>query len=215
MLPLFGKVALLLMCCMLVGGVGTYVGRGIRTLGAFIGLSILFIGGAIGVFLAASAHPAIGISLLMAWTFVSGLLLGPAIAMYVERLGWQTVCLAYVGTGGVMAVCGAIGALSGINFSFLGGILFLALFGLVIFGVIGIFVRMSRQVNIVHSLIGMVVFAGYFIFDFWRLSVSENSWEAAIRLTMSLYLDFINFLLYLLQFLAETQKSSAAMIWFS
>jgi len=151
----------------------------------------------------------------MAWTFVSGLLLGPAIAMYVERLGWQTVCLAYVGTGGVMAVCGAIGALSGINFSFLGGILFLALFGLVIFGVIGIFVRMSRQVNIVHSLIGMVVFAGYFIFDFWRLSVSENSWEAAIRLTMSLYLDFINFLLYLLQFLAETQKSSAAMIWFS
>lgn len=208
-LPLFAKVAMLLTGSMLVGGLGAYVGRNIRSLGAMIGLAILFIGGSIGVFIAAGSLSApVAVALMLAWTFVSGLVIGPAVQMYSEELGSHTVMLAYLGTGGVMAGCGAVGALSGVDFSGMGTFLLIALLGLIVFGIVTIFIRMSRTVNIVHASIGMIIFAGYFIFDFFRLSKSENTWEAAIQLTMAIYLDFMNFFLYLLQLLAALSDKS-------
>lgn len=207
-LTLLSKVALLLSGSLLIGAAGTYFGRAIQSIGAFILLAVLFIGGAIGVMFLASAPPAVGITSLFVWVFISGLFIGPSIEMYAKKLGWQTVFLAYAGTGGVMALTGAVGMFSGVDFSGLGPILMFGLFGLIIAGIVGIFWRMSRTVNIVYSLIGMVIFAGYFLFDFFRLTKSENTWESAIRLTMAIYLDFINFLLYLLQFLAAASDKS-------
>lgn len=205
---LLTKVAMLLACCMLVGAGGTFLGRNVRSLGAFIGLAILFIAGTIAVYFAAAVSPGVGVAVLMVWTFISGLFIGPAVQAYADRLGWQTVCLAYAGTAGVMAITGGVGMFSGVDFSGMGTYLMFGLFGLIIAGVVGIFVRMSRTVNIVYSLIGMVVFAGYFIFDFFRLSQSVNTWESAVRLTMTIYLDFMNFFLYLLQFLAAVSDKS-------
>ncbi len=201
---LITKVAMLLAGCMAIGGVGAFVGRGVRSLGAFICLAVLFIFGTIGVIVAAHASPVLGVCTLAAWTFVSGMILGPALEMYSERLGWETVAGAFVGTGGVMTVCGLVGAFSGVDFSFLGGILFFGLLGLVLVGFVGIFWRLSRTGSIVESLFGMLIFSGYFIFDFFRVTKESNTWEHAINLAMSLYLDFMNFFLYLLQFLAAT-----------
>jgi FtsH-binding integral membrane protein len=199
---LFSKVAMLLSGTFVISAVGTYMGQGITSMGAVIALGILFLIGAFAVPFAAKASTGAGIAALSVWTFISGLFLGPCIHQYVHQLGWQTVFLAYLGTGAVMAACGAIGALSGINFSRMGRFLMFALLGLIAAGLISIFIPMSQTVNIVYALIGMAVFALFFIFDFFRLSKEENTWEAAIDLTMQLYLDYINFLLYLLQFLA-------------
>lgn len=199
---LFVKVALLLTMSMVSSAVGSHLGRNIRSGGAMIGLGIAFIGGAIATLFLAHAGPAIGIPALLIWTFVSGLFLGPVLQMYREDLGAATVTGVFAGTGGVMALCGAIGLFSGVDFSGMGSYLMFALFGLIIVGVIGLFIRMSRTTNIIYSLFGMVIFAGYFVFDFFRLGHTENTWEKAIGLTMSLYLDFVNFALHALQFLA-------------
>lgn len=201
-LPLFIKVALLVAGCMVGGGVGAYFGREVRSLGAFLVLAVLFIFGTLGVMAAAHASTLVGILALAIWTFISGLVIGPAIQIYAAELGWETVSLAYLGTAGVMLICAMIGGISGVDFSGMGNVLVILLMGLIIFGIMGIFIRMSRTVNIVYSLIGMFIFAGYFIFDFFRLSKSENTWEAAINLSISIYLDFLNFFLKLLQFLA-------------
>lgn len=198
---LMTKVAILLAGCMGIGGLGAYLGRNIRSLGAFLVLAVLFIFGTIGVIAGAHASPALGVGLLAGWTFVSGLVMGPAIQMYSERLGWQTVAGAYVGTGGVMTACGIVGAFSGIDFSFLGSILFFGLLGLVLVGFISIFWRLSRTASIVESIVGMLIFSGYFIYDFFRIAKASNTWENAIALTMNIYLDFMNFFLYLLQLL--------------
>lgn len=198
---LMTKVAVLLAGCMGIGGLGAYFGRNIRTLGAFIILALVFVFGTIGVIYGAHLSPVLGVALLGGWTFVSGLLLGPVVQMYSERLGWQTVAGAYVGTGGVMTACGLFGAYSGIDFSFLGGILFFGLLGLVLVGFISIFWRLSRTGSIVESIVGMLIFSGYFIYDFFRIAKSANTWENAVQLTMSIYLDFMNFFLYLLQLL--------------
>lgn len=203
---LMTKVFLLLSGCMAVGGLGAYFGRNIRSLGAFIVLAIAFVLGTIGVIMASHLNPLVGVGVLAAWTFVSGLVMGPAIQMYSEKLGWQTVAGAYVGTAGVMTGCGLVGALSGIDFSFLGGILFIGLLGLVLVGFISIFWRLSRTGSMVESIFGMLIFSGYFIYDWFRVAKASNTWESAIQLTLSLYLDFMNFFLYLLQLLEVLNK---------
>jgi FtsH-binding integral membrane protein len=199
---LFSKVSLLLSISFVVSAAGTYMGQGFHSMASLIVLAIAFLAGAFIVPLCAKASTTAGITALTIWTFISGLFIGPCIHHYVNILGWQTVCGAYLGTGAVMAACGAIGALSGVNFSRMGRFLMFALLGLIAAGIIGIFIPMSQTINIVYSLIGMAVFALFFIFDFFRLSKSENTWEAAVDLTMQLYLDYINFLLYLLRLLA-------------
>lgn len=201
---IFVKVALLLSMSMLLGAAGTWCGRKIQSVGACIGLGIVFILGTIGVFMAAHASAGIGIVALGVWTFISGLFIGPVVGQFSEEFGWKTVGGIFASTAGAMAVCGMIGLFSGIDFSGMGTYLLFALFGLIIFGVIGIFVRMSRTTNIVYHLLGMLIFSGYFIFDFFRLGHTENTWEKAIQLTMSIYLDFLNFFLHLLQLYAAT-----------
>lgn len=205
---LFSKVALLLSGTFVVSAAGTYMGQGITSMAAVITLAVLFLAGAFIVPLTAKASTGAGVAALSVWTFISGLFLGPCIHQYAHQLGWQTVFLAYLGTGAVMAACGAIGALSGINFSRMGRFLMFALLGLIAVGLVSIFIPMSQTVNILYSLIGMAVFALFFIFDFFRLANEEDTWEAAIDLTMQLYLDYINFLLYLLRFLAATAGGS-------
>lgn len=198
---LFAKVSLLLTLTMLLGAFGAFCGRNVRSLPAWFGLALLFVFGTIAVVLVAKTNPMLGIGLLGGWAYVSGLVMGPALEHYRQSLGWKTVAGAFAGTAGVMSVCGAIGLFSGADFSSWGTYLGFMLFGLIILGVINIFVRFSKTTNILYSLAGMVVFAGYFIYDFFRLGRSENSWEAAVELTVSLYLDFLNFFFDLLRLL--------------
>lgn len=202
---LIAKVMVLLAMSMGLGAVGAFFGRNIRSPGALIGVLIAFVLGCFGVFFAAHISPTAGVLALAVWTFISGLAIGPSIQLYSEELGWQTVAGAFAGTSGVMAVCGGVGLFSGADFSSMGTYLGFALFGLIIVGVVSIFVRLSREMNLIYAGFGMVIFAGYFIFDFFRLGHTENTWEKAIGLTMNIYLDFINFFLYLLQFLAALQ----------
>jgi FtsH-binding integral membrane protein len=206
---LFVKVCILLTGAMVCGGIGAYFGRFVQSLAAFIGLFIAAIAGIFITMAVASVNAGAGVACLMVWTGIMGMMVGPALQHYSETLGWHTVFGATLGTGGVMAICGIIGGLSGINFAPLGSVLGFALIGLILFGLVSMFVRMSRTVSMWHSVIGMVVFAGYFMFDFWRLSKAENTWQRAIELTMSIYLDFLNFLLYLLQFLESSKKSAS------
>ena len=200
---LFSKVSLLLSLSFLVSAFGTYIGAGITSGVVMIVLMIAFFAGAMAVPYMARSSKELGFIGLAGWTFISGLFLGPTIHAYVHILGWQTIFLAYLGTGGVMAVCGILGAFSGINFSRMGWWLTIALLGLIVFGLINIFVSFGHLGNLLYAGVGMVIFAGFFIFDFWRLANSEDTWTSAFDVTMQLYLDYINFLLLLLRFLGS------------
>jgi len=207
---LFSKVSLLLTCTLLVSAAGTYLGAGITSYAAILALAVLFFLGAFLVPAAAKVSTASGLAALSIWTFISGLFLGPCIHSYVHALGWQTVCFAYLGTAGVMAICGAIGALSGLDFSNIGRWLLVALLVLIVVGIANIFIAFSQTINIVYCSVGMVVFAGFFLFDFFRLSKENDTWFNATELTMSIYLDYINFLLFLLRLLLALGGSSSS-----
>jgi len=200
---LFSKISLLLTGAMCLSAVGSYLGSGITSFGAIIALMIAFFAGAFIVPFAAKSSKEAGILALAGWTFITGLFLGPTLNFYVHALGWQTVFLSFLGTGGVMAACGAIGALSGRDFSNMGKWLMFALLGLIVVGIVNIFVSFSTGVDIVYCLVGIAIFSLFFIFDFFRLSKAEDTWFNAIVGTMEIFLDFINVLLFVLRLILD------------
>lgn len=190
---LMTKVFLLLSGCLACGGLGAYVGRNIRDIVTILGLALAFLVGTFVVWYSAGVSPVVGVTLLAVWTFISGLFSAPSLQHYKERLGWETVARVFLGSAAVMAGLGAFGALSGIDFSWMGGILFFLLSILLLVSLVSLFVRLGRKAAIADSIAGLIVFSGYFIYDFFRVTRVENTWEHAVQATMSIYLDFINF----------------------
>jgi len=202
--PLLAKVMCLLSLTIATAGVGAYVGRRLVGWLPLIGLLILSIVGMFIIRAAGDGLPAIG--LLLGWGFINGMMLGPLVAFAASAQGPGIVLQALTGTTAVMLGTGIFALVTGIDFSFIMPILLLALLALLVVGLIGIFVRFSRTVNLAYSIIGMIVFSGFFLFHFFRLSKSENTWERAIDLTISLYLTFANFFTMLLQFLLNSRR---------
>lgn len=209
---LFGKTMMVLAGMMGVGAVGAYFGTGLVGLvglGVAIGWILLTIVAVIAAAVATKNESALPFATLImgGWTFVSGLVMGPAIAHYVADLGANTVLGAFLGTSAAMAICGAYGTTTNRDLSGLGRILGVAIWGLIIVGLIGLFVHFSAGMNMLYAIGGLVIFTGYFVFDFWRLKeagkAGENSWGMAMLMAMSIYLDFLNFFLYLLQLISS------------
>jgi FtsH-binding integral membrane protein len=202
--PLLGKVMCLLSLSIASGGVGAYLGRNIRSLMAAIGLFIVAI---IGMFIVRAAGGGyLGVGLLMGWSAIYGMMFGPFLSYAVSEEGPGIVLQALTGTTAVMIITGVIAMTSGINFSALGPILLVGLLGLIVVGLVGMFVRFSRTVNIVYSAFGVLLFSGFFLYKFFNLSKSENTWEAAVAHTLSIYITFVNFFINLLQLLLAIKK---------
>ncbi len=213
--PLFSKTMIVLTGMMSMGAAGALAGAAITSGGLLLALTIgwlLLTVVAVVALFAAKADPRnlpLAAVATTAWTFMSGVVMGPNLAAYVADLGANTVFGAFIGTAGVMAVCGAFGMLSGLNFGKLQSILGFALLGFLIVGLFGLFFAFSSGFNLLYCIAGLVIFAGYFIVDFWRvkeMSQYENDWASAGLLAMMLYLDFVNFLMLVLRILSMFKK---------
>ena len=202
--PLLAKVMCLLSLTIATAGVGCYVGRRLEGWLPIIGLLILSIIGMFIIRAAGGGYVATG--LLVGWGFINGMMLGPLVALVVREEGPTIVLQALTGTTAVMLATGAFALVTGMDFSFFAPFLIIALIGLIVASLVRIFVRFSRTGNLLYSAIGMVVFAGFFLYDFFKVGRSENTWEQAVNLTISLYLTFANFFIYLLQFLVFSRR---------
>ena len=202
--PLVAKVMCLLSLSIAAGGVGAYLGRNIQSLIAVIGLFLLAMVGMFVVRAAGGGYVAVG--LLMGWSAIFGMLSGPLISYAIAEEGPGIVIQSLTGTTAVMIITGIVAMTSGINFSALGPILMVGLLGLIVVGLVRIFVRFSRTVNIVYSIFGILIFSGLFLFKFFNLSKSENTWEAAVSHALGIYITFVNFFTTLLQLLLSTRR---------
>lgn len=202
--PLLVKVMGLLSASVAMGAVGAYVGRNLSGWMAIIGTII-------GMFALIFVIPMFGggliaTTLLMGFGFLGGMTLGPLVGFALAEEGPAVVIQALTGTTAIMLLTGIVTLATGINFSFLGPIYLIGVLGLVVVGLIGIFVRFSRGVSLMYSLIGIVVFSLGFLYKFFRLAQDENTWDAAVRHTMSLFLSFINLFSFILQFLLTSKR---------
>jgi len=95
----------------------------------------------------------------------------------------------------------------GVEFTWLGPLLFSALWALVIWGFIQVFFHPGPVSQMIYSLLGALVFCGYIIFDVHMLAtkmdVDEYVWAS-----VALYLDIINLFMNILRILGQMNDNS-------
>ncbi len=72
--------------------------------------------------------------------------------------------------------------------------------GLIVVGLLGVFVHFSPGVNLLYALVGAAIFVGFTLYDFSNIKFryGQNDYVLA---TVALYLDFINLFWFLVQIL--------------
>jgi FtsH-binding integral membrane protein len=192
-----GFVALTLGCMAL----GAYIGRDLSG-----GWGILFFVASFACIFGLNVASArrkeqLAITLLFGLGLLLGLALGPVLSSYVDAdpaAVWQ----AAGATGGFVAGLGAAGYATRRDLSSWYRVLFWALLGLIVFGLVAIFVSIPNE-NLIWSVAGLVIFGGYTILDFNRLRRAGQ--EDAVPIAASIFLDVTNIFLFFLQLFGSNE----------
>jgi len=144
----------------------------------------------------------IGYGFLYAFTAISGVTLYPVIEAYGSMLGANVVSGAFLATAVIFGGLALYAHRSKRDFSFLGGFLFAGTIGLVLMSLISLFVSFGSVMNLVWSLIGILIFSGWVLYDVAQYRDGVGAEEVPLA-ALNIYLDFINLFLYILRFLAS------------
>jgi len=128
------------------------------------------------------------------------------IMMSVIFLAFQLSSIAtiFFMTGVIFGVMAAIGALTKIDLTSMGSVLFVGLIGILIASIVNIFIG-SSIVDTVVCILGIVIFIGYTVYDTAKIKQMAVAYTSMSVTTlgmlgaMTLYLDFENLFLKLLQ----------------
>ena len=147
------------------------------------------------------------VELTVALLCLFGLLIGVAVAPTVAYYGgmdpralWQ----AGGATALFIAGFGAAGYATRRDLSALARLCFWALVALIVFGVVLIFVNIPGGA-LVYSVLGLVIFAGFVMFDFQRLRTNTDT-AAAPLLAASIFLDVLNVFLFFLEIFSGEER---------
>jgi FtsH-binding integral membrane protein len=143
------------------------------------------------------------VGLLAAFGLLIGLAVAPTIAYYGAmdpRALWQ----AGGATALFIAGFGAAGYATRRDLAPLARVCFWALVALIVFGIVLIFVSIPGA-GLVYSILGLVIFAGFVMFDFQRLRTNTDITEAPL-LAASIFLDVLNVFLFFLDIFSGQER---------
>jgi len=135
------------------------------------------------------------IGLLFGFGVLIGLAVAPTIAFYTKTEP-QAVWQAGASTALFIAGFGAAGYATRRDLSALVRVCFFALIALILFGILLIFVNIPGG-HLIYAILGLVIFAGFTMYDFQRLRKTSDIREAPL-LAASIFLDILNVFLLLL-----------------
>jgi FtsH-binding integral membrane protein len=186
---------------------------GLFALGAWAGRNLT---GAVGIvaFLAAFAtlfgmrfaarrSVPLTIGLLAAFGLLIGLAVAPTVAYYGSmdpRALWE----AGGATALFIAGFGAAGYATRRDLSAIARVSFWALLALIVAGIVLIFVHIPGA-DLVYSVLGLVIFAGFTMFDFQRLRTNTDNATAPL-LAASIFLDVLNVFLFFLNIFSGNER---------
>jgi modulator of FtsH protease len=200
-LGLFGQVMGLVALTVGCATLGVYVGRDWGGAGWFVAWLAAF-GCLMGLNVAnARGRTGLAFGLLMLF----GLLIGASVATtvnYYAETDPLAVRQAFAATAFSVAGLGAGGYAIRRDLSFLYRIAFFLLLGLLVAGVVLIFVRIPAAYT-VYSIAGLLVFGLYTVIDFNRLRRAGR--EQAIPLAAGIFLDVLNIFLFFLQLFGRSR----------
>jgi modulator of FtsH protease len=190
----FGQVMALVAATAGCATLGAYLARDFSG-GAGIVIFLLAIGAIVGLSIASSrGREQLAIGFLFGLGLLLGASVGPVLADYARTdpaVLWQ----ALGATAGFVAALGAFGYATRRDLSAWATALSWALLGLIVFGVVLLFVSIPNG-NIIYGVLGLAIFGGYTAFDFNRLRLAGE--QDAVPIAASIFLDIFNvFLLFL------------------
>ncbi|HYK28706.1 MAG TPA: Bax inhibitor-1 family protein [Streptosporangiaceae bacterium] len=192
---LFGRVMGLVAITTAVFTLGVYAGRDL-SVGWSIAWFILGFVCLIAMNFTVRSSGGTSTALLLGVGLFLGLGIGPTVAYYTATSP-QAVWQAAGATALFMAGCGAFGYATRRDLSAVGRISFWGLLGLIIFGIILIFVQIPGA-DLIYSILGLVIFAGLTMYDFQRLRRTKGL-ESAPIIAASIFLDALNVFLFFLR----------------
>jgi FtsH-binding integral membrane protein len=157
----------------------------------------------IGMRFAARRSLQLTIGLLAALGLLIGLAVAPTIAYYGSmdpRALWQ----AGGATALFIAGFGAAGYATRRDLTAIARACFWAVVALILFGIVLIFIHIPDG-DLVYSVLGLVIFAGFTMFDFQRLRTNTDITSAPL-LAASIFLDVLNVFLFFLQIFSNQQQ---------
>ena len=158
----------------------------------------------IGMRFAARSSQQLTIGLLAAFGLLIGLAVAPTIAYY-GSMDPTALWQAGGATALFIAGFGAAGYATRRDLAPLARVLFWALVALIVFGIVLIFVNIPGGA-LVYSVLGLVIFAGFTMFDFQRLRRSSDIASAPF-LAASIFLDVLNVFLFFLQIFSNSERN--------
>lgn len=144
------------------------------------------------------------------YSLLNGAMLSSIFLLYTAA-SIATTFFVTAGTFGVMCVYGYV---TKRDLTSIGNICLMAVIGLIIAGLVNIFLQ-SSMMSLIISGIGVLVFVGLTAYDTQKikhllvqegLEVNDSTKKIALLGSLALYLDFINLFLYLLRFLGDRRN---------
>lgn len=155
-------------------------------------------------FIASKASGPVAMAMFLFYAFINGLTFSVIFLVY--ELG--SIGSAFAITAGTFAAMSAYGTLTKKNLSSWGTFLFMGLIGIIIAGIVNIFIQ-SDMLGFVRSCAAVVIFAGLTAYDTQKLRQhhANSGFSSAMALSITgaliLYLDFINLFLHILRLLGR------------
>jgi FtsH-binding integral membrane protein len=183
---------------------GAWLGRDL-TGGVGIVAFIAAFAALFGMRFAARRSAQLTVGLLGAFGLLLGLGTGPLIAYYASA-DPQALWEAGGSTALFIAGFGAAGYATRRDLTVVARVCFWALVALIVFGIVLIFVHIPGG-ELAYSVLGLVIFAGFTMFDFQRLrSTQQEDLASAPFLAASIFLDVLNVFLFFLEIFSGSQR---------
>lgn len=146
---------------------------------------------------ASRRSPGIALVLFYAFTTLMGVQISPILNQYLHSAGGQTIVFqAAMTTALGMAVMAIIAQFARFNYMKVGRIAFFALLGLIVIGLLGMFVHFVNPS--IYAWLTLVIFSVLLLVDFMRLR-DQGAAYGPVQMALSIYLDALNIFLALLQ----------------
>jgi uncharacterized protein len=157
----------------------------------------------LGMRFAAKRSLQLTVGLLAAFGLLLGLAVAPTVAYY-ATMDPQALWQAGGATALFIAGFGAAGYATRRDLTAIARACFWALVALIVFGIVLIFVNIPHG-DLVYSVLGLVIFAGFTMFDFQRLRTNTDV-NSAPFIAASIFLDVLNVFLFFLEIFSGSQE---------
>jgi len=147
----------------------------------------------------------IAIPLVFLFAAGMGMMMGPAIAMYLRSPGGAEIVTEALGTTGAMFIGLSIyGATTKQNFGHLGGFLLTGLIVAILVSLLNLFVLHLPALQMAIAGVLVLVFSGLIILDTQRMV--RGGIQEPVLLVVGLYLDIVNLFMALLQIFGGSRR---------